>query len=210
MRLGSIKMKKVEEKDTKLNKEKKTIKKSDAIIISKDNNKIVKFVASLMTFFASIVSIIVFVFGIISTIQVARNPASEAVHDNFSVTFISSLSNNTVEETKLAMLSMDSKVVYILFNIVLPVIAIVCALILLILLSYLLLRFFDGPLTEKKLFTSKKSHQLSAITDVICVIIFVVWALFNSPSFPFVLLIYLLLFIINGLFKKCVDYYNNI
>ena len=189
---------------TKKEKSVKDNKSVDDIVIKNDANRIVKLIAYLSSFFASIFAIIVFVFGIITTISVTSNVPDDIIHNNFVITFISKIGNSTIEETKIAILSMGDKFCYVSFNIVLPTLALVCASILIILLSCQLLKFFDSPLTEKKIFTEKKLRQLENIVDILSVIIFISWALFNQPSVPFILLIYLLFFIVYYLYKKCV------
>ena len=193
--------------EKKVVEKKKVEKKTDEdIIIMKDANRLINFISYMSSFFASILAIIIFVFGIITTLTVANNTSDDVIHNNFVVTFISKISNSSIEDTKLNILTMNSKISYIVFDIVLPTIALVCAALLIIWLSCLLLKFFNNSLTDKKMFTIEKLNQLGNIIDIFSVILFITWALFNQPSVPFILLIYLLLFITYYLFKKCVNY----
>lgn len=193
-----------------MEKEVKNSKKENKnYIITKDVNRVIKLVSYITAFFASIFAIIVFVFGIITTFTVANASSNEIIQNNFVTTFISNVSNTTMEETKISLLTMGSKFSYITFHIVLPTIALVCGAILLILLSYLILKFFNDSLTEKKLFNTKKLKQLENIINIFSVVLFITWALFNRPSMPFILLIYVLLFTIYHLFKKCIECYTS-
>lgn len=188
-------------------KESKTIKNDNGIMIS-DTKRIVRCVTYIATFFASIFAIIVFVFGLISTLSVLKDTSGEVLHNNFTMTFVSKVSNSTLEETKLSYMASDSKFVYALFNVVLPTIALICVAILVILLCNLVLKFISDTNNEKDLFNDKKLTQAENIVNILSIIIFINWVLFNNPSMPFALLIFLLLYIIYYLFKVSVNKYS--
>ena len=196
---------KKEVKETKKIIEKKIVM-TDNEIVGKDVKAIIKLICYITTFFASILAIVVFVFGIIATISVSNSSSSEILHNNFVITFVSKISNTTIEETQLSILTLDNRFVYVMFNIVLPSIALVCVALLLILLSFQVLKFFSGKITEKKLFTSNRLRQLENIVNITAIIVFIVWILFDTPSLPLILLIDILLCVTYYLFKKCVQY----
>ena len=169
-----------------------------------DTKRVIRCGVYIATFFASIFSIIVFVFGIISSFSVASKESGELLHDNFTMVFVSKINNCSIEEVKLSYMAAESRGVYILFNVILPTIALVCAAILIILLCSLILKFIQNVDYNEELFTVKKLKYAESIVNILSVIVFINWILFNNPSIPFTLLIFFLLFVIYYLFKLCV------
>ena len=193
------------EKVKEENKKEKLVRKakSNNPVVINQVKSIVRFICYLATFFASILAILVFIFSIITTLSVANKEASVLLHDNFSMSFISKISASTMEETKLSYMANGGSFTYILFNIILPSIALICAAILVILLCSQILKFIAKINKEKDLFSEKNIYKVENMVNILSVIIFVNWALFNNPSMPFALLIFLLLYIIYYLYKIC-------
>ena len=192
--------------ETKKAKEIKAPKKDNNVVITKDIRRIVKFTTMMATFFASLFVIIVFVFSVMTTLSVMNNTRDELLDNNFAMTFISKLSNNTIYDTKLNVQTTESNFIFATVNIILPSIVLIGALILIIYFAHLIDKFLEDTETEKELFTTQKTKELENIINIVSLIIFIFSILFNRPAMIFVLLIFFLLYAIYFLFKKCAKY----
>lgn len=198
------------EKEKKTVKEEKKItkverKSTNNIVFTKDIKIIVKILAIMASFIATIVSIFVFVFGIITSLNAANLEKSELLHDNFSVTFISNVNCNTIIETENIIKGYGSKALFIIFDIVLPSIALITVMILLVIFSKQLLDFINSVTKENELFTKDKLNVIEKLTCLIAAMLTISLIFFGSPSIIIYLFISVLLFIVIGLFGKCVE-----
>ena len=198
------------EKEKKVKNVKKTSKgtivnsTNDNTLLIKDERKLVKFTALIISFFASILAIVIFVFSIIASISVSNLPKEELVNNNIVVTLISKLNNYSVSDAKELIDSLSSRFAFIMFEIIIPTIAFVGAMLLLIVLSKRLIDFISDVKTQKDLFSNKKVKEAQDIISILSLILLTTLVLFNEPSIIFYLLIELLLCTIFVLFKKCV------
>jgi len=186
--------------------EKKTI---DKVIFTQDIKKAAKTLGVIVAFLATAASIFVFVFGIITSLKAANYTKEELLHDNFSVTFISNVSGNTIYDTENIIEGYGSKALFIIFDIVLPAIAFITIMILLIIFVKQLLEFVSGITKESELFTKEKLQTIEKLLCIIATALTVALVVFGRPSILIYAFISALLFIIIGLFDKCIEYKKN-
>lgn len=182
-----------------------SLKTTDKVIINNDIKRVVKLVAYICTFFATVFALIIFVFGIISTLSIANSSKEELLSNNFAITFVSKISNCSSFDTKLAIKNMESRALFIISEVILPIIALICALVLIVLLANIILKFIEENSKESEIFDKKNIIILEKFINILSIIIFITWGLFNEPSLLFILMIYFLLFIIFILFKRNVE-----
>lgn len=204
-------MKKEIKKETKV-KEKKTVvkeeKQENNVVFNSDVKKGVKILALITAFVASLVTIFVFIFGIITSLNSINQTKEELLTDNFTVTFISNLNGKTLTETQNIVEGYGSKALFVTFNIVIPALAIICVMILLLFLVKQLLDFINSTDTEKKLFTASSLLTIEKLICILEVILTISFIVFQNPGFIIYALISLLLFVIIGLFAKVIEYKN--
>lgn len=189
--------------------EKKTKKREqvmveEKIVLEKNEKHIVKFVALLTSFFATGLAILIFVFSVMATLSVANLPKEELVNNNVVVTLISKLNSYSISDAKDLITTMSSRFTFILFEIVVPAIAFIGAMLLLLVLGKRLIDFVNNIKTEKDLFNQKKLQDIHDIISILSLVLLTILVLFNQPSIIFYLLIELLLWVIYVLFKRCV------
>lgn len=197
------------EKEKKVVKKatKKTERKQDnyEIVFNKDTKKVVKVVSLILVFLAAIAAIFVFVFGIITSIKVANTDKLELLKDNFSVTFVSNVNNIPVNEAENLIQGYGSKALFITFDIVIPCLAIMCVSILLIIFAKKVMDFMDSVKKEKDLFTKEKLHNIEKMACIVETMLTISFVIFSRPSIILYLFVSILLFIIIGLFRRCVE-----
>lgn len=192
-----------------MEKEKKTKKREqvmveEKIVLEKNEKNIVRFVALLTSFFATGLAILIFVFSVMATLSVANLPKEELVNNNVVVTLISKLNSYSISDAKDLITTMSSRFTFILFEIVVPAIAFIGAMLLLLVLGKRLIDFVNNIKTEKDLFNQKKLQDIHDIISILSLVLLTTLVLFNQPSIIFYLLIELLLWVIYVLFKRCV------
>lgn len=190
-------------KNEKINKN-VVIDSEDVIILKNEERKIIKFVALVTTFFTSALAIMMFVFGVVATISIATLSHDELVNNNIVVTLLSKMNGYSIMEAKDLIMNMSSRVTIIVFEVVIPIIAFIGAMMLLVILSKRIMDFILDVKFEKDLFKKRKIYDLQDIVSIISIVLLAFLVLFNEPSIIFYLLIELLLFMVYGLFKKCV------
>ena len=188
----------------KKEKVKKSVVKNDTTVLDKNEKKLIKFIALLSAFFAAGLAIMMLVFGIISTIAVAKLPKSELVDNNIVVTLLSKIDGYSVIEAKSIIGNMSNSFSFIMLEIIIPIVAFIGALVLIIFLSKKVLDFISDVNTEKDLFSKEKLNNLQEMISYLSVILLALLVIFNEPSIIVYLFIELLLIIIYGLFKYCV------
>jgi len=180
-------------------------KKVNRVIFSNETKKSIKIIAWVMSFLATTLCILTFVFSIIASLNVINTEKTELLNNNFTVTFISNINSISFEEAKNLIQGYGSKALFVIYDIVIPSLAFIAITILLIILLKKLMDFVNSSTKENDLYTTKKLHEIekmACITEAIITISFVV---FKRPSILLYLFVSLLLFIIIGLFKKCVE-----
>jgi len=193
------KEKKVEKKEIK-----KIQKEETQTLFNENVKKVVKISSLVLSFFAIIMCIFTFVFGIITSLKVINSTKVELLHDNFSVTFLSNINSKSIVEMKDLVQGYGSKTLFIIVNVVLPALAIVAVSILSIILLKKIMDFVDDINTEKELFSKDNIPVIEKFTCLITTIITISFVVFNQPSFILYIFITLLLFIIINLFYRCV------
>ncbi len=189
-------------------KKEKNVKKvkdvsiNDEVILGNNEKKLVKFASLLMTFFATCLVILIFIFSIISISSVANLGNDALANNNIVVTLVSKLNGYSLIETKELIMNMTNNFSFIMLEIVIPCIAFIGAMLLLIVLSKRFIDFTSDINTEKDLYTLKKSQDLQDMIAILSVILLTTLVIFNEPSIIFYCLIELLLCIIYYLFKK--------
>ena len=186
--------------------EKENSKSNDGILFTSEIKKGAKILATIVSFFATLATIFVFVFGIITSLKAINLEKSELLHDNFSVTFISNLTGNSITETENIIKGYGSKTLFVVFDIVLPAIAFIAVMILLVIFTQKLLSFVTSINKESELFTKAKLIDVEKLLCLIATMITITLIIFGSPSIIIYALISLLLFIIIALFEKCIKY----
>ena len=189
----------------KKNEKKVTKKSSNTTIVSKEEKMMVKVIFMIATFFATVLSLIIFVFGIITTTAIINGQASELANNNTVMTFITRMNGYTISEAQHSINIMDSKFLYIAFEVIVPSMALICAMLLLIYLSVRIMNFVEGISKEKDLYTTDKYMDAKDIFCILSVIIFISFLIFNKPSFIFFMLIELLICFVIILYKKVVS-----
>ena len=191
------------EKETKTKKKEKVLVHNDNIL-EKNEKGVIKFVSLLTSFFATCLAILIFIFSVIASLSLANLPKEDLVNNNIVVTLLSKLNNYSVTDAKELITTMSSRFTFILFEIVVPTIAFIGAMLLLITLARRLIDFISNVKTEKDLFNAKKVEDAKDIISILSLVLLTTLVLFNEPSIIFYLLIEVLLYIIFILFKKCV------
>ena len=191
------------EKETKTKKKEKVLVHNDNVL-EKNEKGVIKFASLLTSFFATCLAILIFIFSVIASLSLANLPKEDLVNNNIVVTLLSKLNNYSITDAKELITTMSNRFTFILFEIVIPTIAFIGAMLLLITLARRLIDFISDVKTEKDLFNAKKVEDAKDIISILSLVLLTTLVLFNEPSIIFYLLIEVLLYIIFILFKKCV------
>lgn len=209
--------KKETKKTTKSTKEVKTVsskktekvqvakEQNDDLVITKETRLLIKIIGIVATFFATMFSLIVFVFGFITTFAIIGGSKEQLVTDNTVVTFVSRMNNYTIAESESAISGMGNKFLFILFEVIVPALSLICAMILIIYLTTRVLNYVHGIKSESDMFTKKKYQEIKDIVAILSTILFVTFLIFNTPSFVFYMIIELFAAMVVFLYKKVVD-----
>lgn len=195
------KVKEVKTKKVEVN-EKETVK--EEVILEKREKRLVKFIALLSSFFATALAILIFVFSVIASISTANLAKEELVNNNIVVTIISKLNNYSTIEVKDLIANMTNRFTFILFEIIIPTIAFVGAMILILVLAKRAIEFVSDITYEKDLYNKRKLLNLQDIVVILSVVLLTTLVIFNRPTIIIYLLIEALLGIVYYLFKKCI------
>ncbi len=199
---------KEEKKVSSKKSETKVVKKDESnenAILSKENKLLIKVICIVASFFATMFSLVVCVFGFITTFAIAGGSKEQLIGDNTVITFLSRMNNYTVAEAESAITGMGNKFLFILFEVLVPAIALICAMLLVIYLSTRVLNFIHNIETEDDLFTKKKYQEVKDMVSILSTILFVTFLIFNTPSFIFYMLIELFGLTVIFLYKKVLD-----
>ena len=191
------------EKETKTKKKEKVLVHNDNIL-EKNEKGVIKFASLLTSFFATCLAILIFIFSVMASLSLANLPKEDLVNNNIVVTLLSKLNNYSITDAKELITTMSNRFTFILFEIVVPTIAFIGAMLLLITLARRLIDFISSVKTEKDLFNAKKVEDAKDIISILSLVLLTTLVLFNEPSIIFYLLTEVLLYIIFILFKKCV------
>ena len=186
-----------------MEKEKKEKVIQENVVLGSNRKHLIKFIALLSSFFATMLAILMFIFTVISSISIANLDKNALISNNIVVTLLSKLNGYTKIEAESLLRVMNSRVMVIVFEIIIPAIAFIGSMLLLIILSKKVMDFIDKVTYESELFNKKKVHELEDIMGILSVVLLATMVLFNQPSIIFYLLIELLLIVIYLLFKKC-------
>ena len=194
------------EKEKKVKEVKKVEQNKDfgEEVIDKREKSVIKFVALVSSFFATALAILIFVFSVIASIATANMPKEELVNNNIVVTIISKMNNYSTVEVKDLINSMTNRFAFILFEIVIPTIAFVGAMILILVLAKRIVEFVSDINYEKDLYNKRKLINLQDIIVILSVVLLATLVIFNRPTIIIYLLIEALMLIIYYLFKKCI------
>lgn len=197
------------EKGKKLKKEIKTQKEilekeEEPIIMNKSEKNLVKFIALLSSFFATALAITIFVFSVIACISVSNLEKEALLNNNIVVTMVSKMNNYSVLETKDLITNMSNRFTFILFEIIIPTIAFVGAMILMLVLAKRIIEFISDIKYEKDLYNKKKLINVQDIVSILSIVLLTTLVIFNKPSIIIYLLLEALLCMVYFLFKKCV------
>ena len=193
------------EKEKKVKKEEKSkLDVQENIVMVKDEKRLVKFVSLLTTFFATSIAILIFVFSVMASLSIAQLPKEDLVNNNIVVTLLAKLNNYSVSDAKELINSMNNRFGFILFEIVIPTIAFIGAMLLLIALGKRLIDFVRDVKTESDLINTKKLGEIQDIISILSLVLLTTLVLFDQPSIIFYILIEFLMCVIYVLFKKCV------
>lgn len=193
-----------EKKVVKATKKEEKTTTEDNAILGKREKKLIKFAALLGTFFATGAAILIFVFGVISTISSINLSKEALLNNNIVLTFISKMNGYTILEVKDTISLMDSRFSFIIFEIVIPAIAFIGTMLLIIVLAKRIIDFIGDVNTEKDLYNKKKLSTVREIISILSVILLATLVIFDRPSIIIYVLINVLLWIIYLLFKHCV------
>ncbi len=199
------KSKKVKETKKVEKKEVKAKKSENKVVFDKETKKAVKIFTWILSFLASIVCIFTFVFSITTSLKVINSTKEELLHDNFTVTYLSNINGITITETEDLLEGFGNKGLFVLVDIVLPSIALIAITILLVILLKKILDLVLGTNKEKDLYTNKKLNEVEKMACLAEAIITVSFVIFKRPSVLLYIFVSLLLFVVIGLFKKCVE-----
>ena len=191
------------EKETKTKKKEKVLVHNDNVL-EKNEKGVIKFASLLTSFFATCLAILIFIFSVIASLSLANLPKEDLVNNNIVVTLLSKLNNYSITDAKELITTMSNRFTFILFEIVIPTIAFIGAMLLLITLARRLIDFISDVKTEKDLFNEKKVQNAKDIISILSLVLLTTLVLFNEPSIIFYLVIEVLLCIIFMLFKRCV------
>ena len=177
----------------------------EAVIIDKSEKNLIKFIALLSAFFATGMAILIFVFSVIACISVANSSIDALLNNNIVLTVVSKMNNYSISEVKTIIESIgSSRLTFILFEIVVPTIAFVGAMILILVLSKRAIEFIADVSSEKDLYTKRKLINIQDMISILSIVLLTTLVIFNRPSIIIYLLIEALLCIVYLLFKKCV------
>lgn len=191
------------EKETKTKKiEQETV--NDTVVLENRTKRSVKFVVLLSSFFATAMALLVFVFSVIAIVSVINQSQTELLNNNIVITMVSKMNNYSISEVTELINNMTGKVTFILFEIVIPTIAFVGAMILILVLAKRVIEFIDDVVYEKDLYNKKKLIGIQDIISILSIILLTTLVIFDKPSIFIFLLIEALLGIIYMLFKKCI------
>lgn len=197
-----VKKEKKEEKELKIKKPE--LVNEEEIVFEKQEKRVVKFIALLSAFFATGLAILIFVFSIIACISVSNLSKEALINNNVVVTLVSKLNGYSIAEVQDLIGNMTSSFKFILFEIVIPTIAFVGAMLLIIALARRVIEFVSDIKYEKDLYNKKKLASALDIISILSVILLATLVIFNRPTIIIYLLIETLLCIIYLLFKRCV------
>ena len=193
-------------KETKT-KEKKILKKENEndVVCTKETKKFLKIISIVAVFFATMCSLIVFIFGVITTLAIAGNSKEDLLSNNTVITFVSRMNNYSISDAEASINGMGNRLLFIIFEVVVPAIALICAMLLIIYLTTRILNYVNNISKEKDIFTKKKYQEAKDIISILSTILFVTFLIFDKPSFVFYLLIELLSVIVIYLYRKIVN-----
>lgn len=194
-------------KKTGVEVKKENVKKKNEskIVFSSNVKKYTKIVSLILAFFATAAIIFTFVFGLIVSLKVADYSREELLHDNFSVTFISNMHGTSIHETEETIANFGNHALFIIFQVVVPVLIFITAMVLLIILLKTILNFVNRIDTEKELFCEENIPEVDTIACYIMTILTITIITFNRTSPIIYGLVCLLIFIVLKLFRKCVE-----
>ena len=176
----------------------------DTVIFNKNLKKIIQIISMIIAYGAAVVALFTFVFGIITVLQVLDSTKLDLFHDNFSISFIANMNGITNSEVIGIISEYGNGAMFVIFNVLIPAIAITCSMIILIITIKNILDFTNKVTHEKDLFTRNRLIDVEKIACLIETIITIHFVVFNRPSVLLFLLICLMFFIIIGLFSICV------
>ena len=183
---------------------KKTSVKEEKVVFNPEIKKAVKIVTLFISFFAVIMCIFTFVFGIITALKVANSTKVELLQNNFSVTFLSNINAKSIVEMKDLIQGYGGKTLFIIFNVIIPALAIIAVSTLTIILLKKIFDFVNDVDTEKELYTKNNLNLVEKLACLATAIITITFVIFDKPSIALYCFNTALLFIIIALFKKCV------
>ena len=192
------------EKEVKVKKIKSKENIEENVVLAKREKRLVKFIALLSAFFATGLAILMFIFGVIACVSVFNTDKELLVNNNIVVTVVSKLNSYSTLEVKDLINNMSNKFTFILFEIIIPTIAFVGAMILILVLAKRVIEFISDVTYEKDLYTKKKLSNIQDIISILSIVLLSTLVIFNKPSIIIYLLIEILLCLIYLLFKKCV------
>ena len=199
-----------EKKETKVVRKTKVVKKTkrseeDKILFSDNIKKLVKLASVLCAFFSTILILIMLFFGIVTTLIVINLDKGQLVGNNTIITFVSNINDYSIQEMINTIETMDSKGIFIIMEIILPVIALIAVGLLLIILSKKILDFIANVKYEKDLFALDKVDEVRVIANNLSLVLLVTFVIFDNPTF---LLYVLIEFLIYLLYKLYIRYVN--
>ena len=176
----------------------------ERVVFDKHTKLYTRVIAIILAFLASAASIFMFVFGIIVSLKILNLESLDMLTDNFSVTFISNLHGCSIGETRELLATYGDKTAYVIFHIVIPIIAFVVAMVLLVLLAKLVLDFVDRINNESQLYTKQNIFELEKIACYMMSIMTITLIIFNTPSILMYAIVSILVFVSLYLFEKVV------
>ena len=193
-----------EVKKIKKNEKAKEELKNEAVILGKNEKKLIKFMGLIISFFATSLALLIFVFSVMASLSIAHLTKDTLVNNNIVVILLSKLNGYSISEVKEMIMTMSNRFTFILFEIIIPAIAFIGSMILLAVLTKKVFDFVSDINTEKDLFSKKKVREVQDIIGIISIVLLATLVIFNEPSIIFYLFIELLLGASYILFKKCV------
>ena len=199
-----------EKKETKVVRKTKVVKKTkrseeDKILFSDNIKKLVKLASVLCAFFSTILILIMLFFGIVTTFIVINSDKGQLVGNNTIITFVSNINDYSIQEMINTIETMDSKGIFIIMEIILPVIALIAVGLLLIILSKKILDFIANVKYEKDLFALDKVDEVRVIANNLSLVLLVTFVIFDNPSFLVYALIEFLIYASYKLYMRCIN-----
>ena len=196
---------KIENKETVIIKTNDEKNKTNNVVFGKETKKIIRIIAMILAYGAAVISLFTFIFAIITVLKIVNSTKLDLLLDNFSLTFISNMNGITNSEVIGIISEYGNNTAFIIFNVIIPAIAIVSSMIILIIAIKEILDFVAKVSREKDLYTKARLIDVERIACLIETIITIHFVVFNRPSILLFLLVSLMFFIIIGLFAKCVS-----